>query len=81
MNTQPTKDPRPVLKPDALYLGDNGRCFCGKHAGCSALYTGRDISGQKVMECTPAALRAAGEDPAWIRCETCDAIERKGVRA
>ena len=31
-------DPKPVLRDDALCLGDNGRCFCGAHAGKSARY-------------------------------------------
>ena len=46
--------PIPVLKPDTLYIGDNGRCFCGKHAGTSAKFTGRDISGQKVKKLSKA---------------------------
>lgn len=66
-----TADPQPVLKPDALYLGDNGRCFCGKlHcAGMTAYFTGRDLSGQRVERITPAILRVEGL--ARIRCETC----------
>lgn len=41
--------PRPVLEDGALYFSDNGRLICATCAGCSALYTGRDISGQKVQ--------------------------------
>jgi len=41
-----------VLKPNTIYLADNGRAICSKCAGSSALYTGRDISGQRVYECT-----------------------------
>ncbi len=26
----PISDPKPALAPYSLYLGDNGRCFCGK---------------------------------------------------
>lgn len=48
------------LSPTALYLGDNGRCFCGEHAGSSAKYTGRDISGQRVMKVTDAMCKAEG---------------------
>lgn len=44
--------PKPVLKEGALYWADNGRIVCRKCAGCSALYTGRDISGQKVTRIT-----------------------------
>lgn len=47
-----TKMPKPVLKEGALYWADNGRIVCRKCAGCSALYTGRDISGQKVARVT-----------------------------
>lgn len=49
---------RKVLKPESLYLGDNGRCLCGEHSGMMAQYTGRDISGQQVIEITPEVLRA-----------------------
>ncbi len=45
----PTKAPKPVLKPGIVYLGDNGRAVCIHCAGNSALYTGRDLSGQKVL--------------------------------
>ena len=58
-----------VLKDSALYLGDNGRCSCGAHSGTQATYTGRDLSGQPVMEITPDVLRefrAMGHEP---RCE------------
>lgn len=43
---------RPALRADALYLGDNGRCFCGalECAGQTAYFTGRDLSGQRVEE-------------------------------
>lgn len=60
------KFPRPVLKNDVLYIGDNGRCFCGEHAGCSARYSGRDISGQLVMGLTPK--QAKDND---LSCERC----------
>jgi len=62
---------RPVLRDDALYLGDNGRCYCGACSGMSARYTGRDISGQRVHRVTPRAHRAfqrAGHDVACDRC-------------
>jgi len=39
---------RPLLREGALYWADNGRVICAKCAGQSALYTGRDISGQSV---------------------------------
>lgn len=48
--------PKPKLKDDALYFGDNGRCFCGAHAGMTARYTGRDLSGQRVERITPRVV-------------------------
>jgi len=47
------KPPKPVLYKEQVYLGDNGQVFCGGCAGMSALYTGRDISGQKVEPVPP----------------------------
>ena len=61
-------DPKPLLKPDALYMGDGGRIFCGKHAGTSALYTGRDISGQRVERVNVEQWKREGVVP---QCETC----------
>lgn len=44
--------PRKVLTEGALYFADNGRIICARCAGVSALYTGRDISGQRVSRVT-----------------------------
>ncbi len=72
--------PAPVLTPDALYLGRNGRLFCGRlaHAGQSALYTGRDTDGTRVHEVTDADRAAwrkeLGEE---IACEGCAAEPRQ----
>lgn len=41
--------PPPALKPGIIYSGDNGMLICLKCAGMSAKYTGRDLSGQKVL--------------------------------
>jgi hypothetical protein len=65
-----------MLKDDAIYLGDNGRAFCGVHAGNSAAYTGRDLSGQAVMEITPYVLRAAP----WARRIACEECGRRPSR-
>lgn len=65
-----TTDPKPVLKPDTIYLGDNGRAFCRDHAGASALYTGRDLSGQKLHKVTDADQRYAERE--WGRRITCE---------
>lgn len=71
----PTTTRRPALRPDALYLGDNGRCFCGELdcAGQSSYYTGRDISGQRVLElrkCLTSTMIANGELDGFA-CEGC----------
>ncbi len=46
---QPLPDPKPVLKKGVLYSSDNGMIVCVECAGQSALFTGYDISGQKVI--------------------------------
>lgn len=74
-----TTDPKPVLRDDALYLGDNGRCLCGKHCGASARYTGRDTSGQKVARVTAADLVEAARDGFVLACETCAAQARRAT--
>lgn len=48
---------RPLLREGALYWADNGRVICAKCAGQSALYTGRDISGQRVERVTADDVR------------------------
>jgi hypothetical protein len=60
---KPLDFPEPVLDDGALYFGDNGRCFCAKHAGTSALYTGRDISGQRVERVDVVACKREGFTP------------------
>ena len=68
----------PVLRDDALYLGDNGRCFCGRlhHAGMTAHFTGRDLSGQPVHRVTEADQREARRLGVVLACETCQ-VERR----
>lgn len=67
--------PRPVLKDAELYICDNGACYCGEHCGCSARFTGRDISGQKVERVTPAdAKYFRDECGAELACETCGRV-------
>lgn len=61
---------RAKLDNDTIYLGDNGRALCGRHLGMSARFTGRDLSGQKIMAITPEL--AALPECADIACETCD---------
>ena len=63
--------PKPVLKSGAVYLSDNGCAICASCAGMTALYTGRDISGQPVLRVTTAEVREWRE--ALGRPMTCEA--------
>jgi hypothetical protein len=60
--------PKPKLDEATLYLGDNGRCFCGRLrcAGMTAYTSGRDLSGRKVQSVRPEVAAQYG-----LRCETC----------
>ena len=67
---EPYEEPEPILKEEVIYSADNGMLICKKCAGQSALYTGRDISGQEVVA-VPRSENAAwrkqvGED---MTCE------------
>jgi hypothetical protein len=65
---------RPVLDPAALYMGDNGRLFCGavRCAGASAAFTGRCLSGQPAHIMTAQDVTHLAEDlGAPVRCEMC----------
>ena len=70
----PPMMPQPKLKADALYLGDNGRVFCGalRCAGMTAHFTGHDLSGHRVSRITARITRAwlaeIGHAP---ECEGC----------
>ncbi len=72
--------PPPALRDDAVYLGDGGRCFCGRlrHAGMTAHFTGRDLSGQRVHRVTEADQREARRLGVTLACETC-AVERRNA--
>ena len=62
------------LDPAALYLGDNGRAFCGAHAGATAATTGRDLSGQQIHRVTEDDQALMVRDyGARIVCEVCRA--------
>lgn len=70
----PIAKPRAAaLQPDRLYLGDNGRCFCGRLrcAGSSAHFTGRDLSGQRVALLDAKERALAELAGLTFRCETC----------
>jgi len=66
--TRPSK-PASALVATALYLGDNGRAFCGGCAGATARASGCDLSGQPVLRVTAADFRAEGLPVP--SCETC----------
>lgn len=67
--------PRPVLVPGAVYWADGGRRICTRCAGQSALYTGRDLSGQRVERITVEDVRAWPDDLGVLRCESgCTAL-------
>jgi len=67
--------PRPLLREGALYWADNGRVICARCAGQSALYTGRDISGQRVERVTLEDVRAWPDDLGSLRCASgCTAL-------
>ena len=72
----------PVLQEQKLYLGDGGRAFCGRldHAGMTAHFTGRDLSGQSVHRVTEADQREARRMGVTLECETCACIRRSGTR-
>lgn len=52
------KTPKPYMKPGHVYSADNGMLICIHCAGQSALYTGRDISGQRIHKNTAADAAA-----------------------
>jgi hypothetical protein len=64
----------PPFTPDpaTIYLTDNGRALCGDHLGVTAKSTGRDLSGQPIMPCTPDVVRdSLYSEEWWPCCETC----------
>lgn len=57
------------IHDDAIYLGDNGRAYCGAHLGMTARSTGRDLSGQPIYQITPEDVQHGGAD--ILACEDC----------
>jgi hypothetical protein len=74
-----TKERRFRVHESALYLVDNGACYCGAHLGASARHTGRDLSGQAIYRIPKHGL---GDDPALHKfsCERCDAAISRLLR-
>jgi len=58
------------VQSEALYLTDNGACYCGAHLGMTAKATGRDISGQPIHRVTPDDVREAKAIGCDLTCET-----------
>lgn len=76
--TQSEPNREGLLAPESLYLGDNGRAFCGKLkcAGASAFYTKHDISGMRVERLTASQADAHG-----LKCEGCGMVPSRIIRA
>lgn len=72
---------RVIPADDVLWITDNGALLCGRHLGMSAAFSGRDISGQKVVRATANDLHdlevMIGHA---VGCETCAAIAKSGGR-
>lgn len=67
-----TTTKKPALQVGALYLGDNGRCFCAAHAGHTAQMTGRDLSGQRVHKISESDQAYARQQfGRALACESC----------
>ena len=49
------------IQSEAIYLGDNGRAYCGEHLGMTAKHTGRDISGQPIYKVKPEDVLQVGD--------------------
>jgi hypothetical protein len=59
------------IQDTTIYLGDNGRAYCGAHLGYTAKMTGRDLSGQKIYAIQPEDIAEIERDGVTIRCERC----------
>ena len=68
----------PTLRSDRLYLGDNGRVLCGalRCAGATAHFSGRDLSGQRVVPVTATQATQHG-----LQCEGCGMVPKMVVIA
>jgi hypothetical protein len=62
-----------TVDPSALYFTDNGAVLCADHLGMSARYSGRDISGQRIVKVTPFDVRQMDAMGVPCRCESCGA--------
>lgn len=69
MAPRDTTMPAPVLVDGAVYWADGGRRVCALCAGASALYTGRDLSGQPVERVGCEDVAAWTPDLGPMECE------------
>ena len=56
---------------NTIYLGDNGRAYCGAHLGYTAKVSGHDLSGQALLAITPDIL---AEVQYRLACEQCGKV-------
>lgn len=76
------KELKPVLKQGVIYIADNGRLICYHCAGASAKYSGRDISGQKVIPLTHGQLWTWRNAFGSVACEEgCTELLKEGAAA
>jgi hypothetical protein len=55
-----------------VYLTDNGAAYCGAHLGATAKATGHDISGQPILQVTPAIAAECEYTYGYVpQCELC----------
>jgi hypothetical protein len=65
-----TKELKPILGDDILYWVED-RCVCGKHAGCSARYTGYSTNGLRVRRVSARDVAEWPKDLPPLACEQC----------
>lgn len=64
-----TMERHPKIRPEVVYLGDNGRAYCGDHLGAMATATMRDLSGQSIEAVTPDMAKEAESMGVTLTCE------------
>jgi hypothetical protein len=65
-----------------VFFTDNGRILCGEHLGVTARATGRDLSGDEIVEVDPASeveLRKA-HGPAGKTIALCERCQYEARR-
>lgn len=62
-----------VVHDERIYLGDNGRVYCGAHLGATAKATGRDLSGQPILA-VDRRMEQEFLGGASLMCERCGKV-------